>query len=487
MSTTEILKVDTKGFSKLLSENGIDWIPRELLQNAWDQNVTEVRMTIESVGHGRGKIVITDDDPDGFADLSHSFTLFAESGKKVDPTLRGRFNMGEKQVIAYCVETGGEVEILTTSGGYHFSKAKGRTKLRRTTNKGSQITCTFRASKQVITGMVESIDGFLPPHDFPTFVNGTELTVQKPYAKVTESLPTVIANDEGELTHSARKALVELHRAESGDTSMIYEMGIPIVENPTPYHVNVHQKVPLNYKRDSVTPAYLRKILTIVGNLSASDLTPEEVKESWVNKAMETTNPTATQTLFVAKHGKDAVKHNPSEPESSAAATAAGMKVVYGGNHTKAAWGNIDASVNVPTATDLFPEATVKYGDGPNVNIPKEKWTPNMATLAQYASWLHEKVHGSPITVKWHNDPRGHQAVYGSGLAFNKRSLGKRWIDAAVETRAGFQQYLDICIHEFAHKYGDSHYSDAFYQGCTKVGAKVAMILVEEDLPSWLD
>jgi len=484
----DILKVDTKGFSKLLCENGIDWIPRELLQNAWDQNVTEVNMTIESVGHGRGKIVITDDDPDGFADLTHSFTLFAESGKKVDPTLRGRFNMGEKQVIAYCIETGGEVEIITTSGGYHFSKAKGRTKLRRTTNKGSQITCTFRASKPTLTTMIESINGFIPPHGFPTYINGTELPTRKPYAKVTESLPTVITNDEGELTHSSRKTRVELHRAAEGDTSMIYEMGIPIVENPTPYHVNVGQKVPLNYKRDSVTPAYLRKILTIVGNLAAKDLSSEEVRESWVGKALETMKPTAVKTVFKTKHGDKVAKHNPNEPESSAAAAADGHEILYGGAYSKAAWDNIKGSVKIPTATDLFPEATIEYGSGPIVNIPRNKWTPNMVTLAEYTEWLHEQIHEESICVDWHNDPRGHRAVYGPsvGLAFNKRSLGKRWIDAAVQSREGFQDYLDICVHEFAHRYGSSHYSDEFYQGCTKVGSKLAVLLATEGFPKWL-
>ena len=121
-AATDILRVDTEGLSKLCSRNGLDWLGKELIQNAWDQDVTQVHLTIESVGHGRGRIIVTDDDPEGFLDLSHAYTLFAESNKKGNPLQRGRFNLGEKLVIAYCVETGGSVEILTTTGGFRFSK-----------------------------------------------------------------------------------------------------------------------------------------------------------------------------------------------------------------------------------------------------------------------------------------------------------------------------------------------------------------------------
>ena len=170
-----VLTVSTKGLSKLTSRNGLNWIPTELIQNAWDQQVSKVTMTIESIGHGKGRITIVDDDPDGFLDLSHAYTLFAESNKKGNATLRGRFNMGEKLVIAHCIETGGSVEILTTTGGYSFSKEGGRKRLRRKTEEGSKVTAEFRASKEVLAMMTEHVHTFVAPSGFVTTVNGEEL------------------------------------------------------------------------------------------------------------------------------------------------------------------------------------------------------------------------------------------------------------------------------------------------------------------------
>ena len=124
-----------------------------------------------------------------------------------------------------------------------------------------------------------------------------------------------------------------------------------------------------------------------------------------------------------------------------------------------------------------------------------------MATLAQYASELHEAAHGTEVSVTWVNDPRSYAACYGTsdglsglfdgltgggGVTFNKRRLGSAWINAAVTTERGFLRFLDLCIHEFAHKHSSSHYSDDFYKGCTRIGAAVAIHLSETGLPDWL-
>ena len=73
----------------------------ELFQNSWDeQGVTRVDAELVSSGRGKDRLTVRDDAPDGFKDLSHAFTLFAESLKKGDPKKRGRFNFGEKLVLA---------------------------------------------------------------------------------------------------------------------------------------------------------------------------------------------------------------------------------------------------------------------------------------------------------------------------------------------------------------------------------------------------
>ena len=491
---TDILSVDTKGLSKLSSRNGLDWIVRELVQDAWDQDVTEVNMTIDSAGHSRGRIVIKDDDPEGFLDLSHAYTLFVESNKGVDPTLRGRFNLGLKLVIAYCIETGGSVEILTTSGGYFFSKKDGRKKLRTKTEKGSQITAIFRASKSELAQIENSARMLISPCNFPTYINGTKLSVRDAYGAVEAALPTVVVNDDGDFFKTVRKTTVEVYETFNGETSMIYEMGIPVVENPTPYHINVLQKVPLNFERDSVTRSYSQAVCALTANIVRTELTAEEAAKPWVSQAMESDEIEAdtVKKILDKKHGTKRVMHDPSNPEASAAAIASGYTVVYGRSYSKDAHEKIKSLSPVTSATKKFKDAGVEFSsDGKDVTISRDKWTHGMNLLAEYTERLHEVVHGRSCDVQWVNDPRGYAACYGdgglvAGVTLNKRRLGTKWINDAVQTEGGFRKFLDICIHEFAHLHSDSHYSDDFYNGCTRIGSKVAMFLAKNGLPDWI-
>lgn len=114
--------VDKDGLAKLMSRRGPSFALLELVQNALDEASTRVDLALTYEGRGRARIRVEDDNPDGFADLSHAYTLFADSAKKTDVKKRGRFNLGEKLVIAIC----DEAVIATTSGTIRFS-GQGRT------------------------------------------------------------------------------------------------------------------------------------------------------------------------------------------------------------------------------------------------------------------------------------------------------------------------------------------------------------------------
>ena len=97
---TNWFDVDKAGLAKLMAGRSKAFVVFELLQNAWDQNVTQVDVTVEPSAGRLVEIKVTDDDPDGFADLRDAYTLFAESRKKANAEQRGRFNLGEKLVLA---------------------------------------------------------------------------------------------------------------------------------------------------------------------------------------------------------------------------------------------------------------------------------------------------------------------------------------------------------------------------------------------------
>ncbi len=119
--------IDRKGLAKLIERRGKIALIHELIGNALDADgVTRVEVVLEPeerVPHAT--VVVRDDAPDGFADLTHAWTLFAESSRKAYATKRGRFNLGEKLVLALCTEA----SIVSTRGGVMFD-SRGRTSMR---------------------------------------------------------------------------------------------------------------------------------------------------------------------------------------------------------------------------------------------------------------------------------------------------------------------------------------------------------------------
>ena len=116
------LTVDRDGLAKVIARNGKAFCVYELIQNAWDEDVTRVDVILDPLPKERGLCLLTvkDDSPDGFLDLSHSFTLFAESKKKGNAAKRGVFNVGEKLVLALCVSA----HVQSMTGTVRFKGGK---------------------------------------------------------------------------------------------------------------------------------------------------------------------------------------------------------------------------------------------------------------------------------------------------------------------------------------------------------------------------
>src|SRR6266571_5558724 len=117
--------VDKEGLAKVLGRRGKELALFELVQNSWDEEgVTEVSVRTWRVDRNHVSLTVTDNAPAGFRDLSHSWTLFAESAKKNNPLQRGRFNLGDKLVFALA----DSVRITTTKGTVLFN-GHGRRKI----------------------------------------------------------------------------------------------------------------------------------------------------------------------------------------------------------------------------------------------------------------------------------------------------------------------------------------------------------------------
>ncbi|MBI5388721.1 MAG: hypothetical protein HZA90_29010 [Verrucomicrobia bacterium] len=245
-------EVDKQGLARILARKGIEFAAFELIQNAWDEpGVTQVNVALEGRGRNKAFLVVEDDAPEGFQNLSHAFTLFADSAKKWNPAQRGRFNLGEKLVLAIS----DEVTIRTTNGGIRFDDA-GRHRLRASQPKGSRIECVLRLTTAQCQTIAAQVRKLISPEQISTVFNGVPLARKLPLQEFRTTLPTELAAKDGLLHRVNWETTVRLFHVPEGETAMLYEMGIPVVETGDKWHCDIGQKVPLTLDRENVPPAF---------------------------------------------------------------------------------------------------------------------------------------------------------------------------------------------------------------------------------------
>lgn len=472
--------VDKQGLAKLLEARGKGFAVLELLQNAWDQNVTRVDVSLLPVaGQPLVEVTVQDDDPDGFANLAHAFTLFAESEKKADPTRRGRFNLGEKLVLACCKSA----TIHTTSGTVVFDETGRHVYPRRKRNAGSVFTGLMRMTREELDEAVALVHRTLPP-GVATYVDGSLLPTRPRAASWTATLRTEVADAEGYMRRVDRSTVVMAYEPLPGETGTLYELGIPVVETGDRWHVNVMQKVPLTMDRENVPPAYLRAVRVGLLNALAHKLaTQEEATAPWVREAAgdKDAAPAAVSHTLDLRFGAKRVAYDPSDHEANKLAVMDGYTVVSGGSLSAGEWENARQAKLVEPAGKVTPSPKPFSADGqPLRTIRREDWTPAMGAFNGYVRSLARRlISEQSLRVVLANDPQwGFGGCFGgSTLTVNVARFGGR---AMFYADGPDERLLAFLIHEFAHAKVSDHLSRDFYDETCRLGAALALLATKE-------
>jgi len=469
--------VDKAGLAKVVRKNGCAFIVNELVQNALDTGARRIDVSFEPVdGQAKVWVRIADDDPDGFRDLAHAYTLFAESERKADPTKRGRFNLGEKLVLAACEEA----SITSTKGAVRFD-SDGRRAGRTKREQGTEFLGLVRMTRAELEEVRSAARLVIAGAGVTLTVDGSVVPTREPLRGFEATLPTVVADEEGCLKRATRRTVVNVYAPISPDVRRLFEMGIPVVEVDLPWDVEVMQKVPLNADRDNVSPAYARELAVAVVNEMHAYLKPEEATAPGVQEALAHPDVMveAVQTILTHQHGELRTTADPRDPESIARAQHRGYAVIQGGSYSKPQWENIRKAEAAKPSSFYFPSPKV-YSDDPGATpterIPESEWTPGMRALADYATELAWRTIHKAIEVRYENRFGAIDgANYGSArLVFNVGTLGRAWFDQ------GQTEQLDgLLIHELAHEHGH-HLTKEFDDGLRKIGARMKRIALEE-------
>ncbi len=458
-------EVDRDGLRQLMEGRDKSFVIRELVQNAWDEpGVTCCNVTLEALKDGLARVVVEDDAPEGFSDLRHAYTLYAHTRKRSSAEKRGRFNLGEKEVLALCRSA----RIVTTKGTVEFLPDGKRRQTKACRDSGSVFDAVISMTHQEIDACSKAVRTFLPPAGVKTTFNGQEVCYREPLAEVEAKLVTEFEDKEGRFRGTVRKAAIMVYKPMAGERAMIYEMGLPITETGDKWHYDIQQRVPLNSGRDTVRAAYLQDVRAEVVNALAAQLTEEDAGSAWVRDAAgdERIKPETLSKVAELRWGEKRAVAFPGDSEARDKALAAGFHLVTPREMSAAEWEQMRKAGCVPSASVLFPQP--KAAEKP---IPEKQWTEAQRKVADLTKRIARLTLGLGVTVKMFASDGPTAADYAREtkvLRFNAARLGKAWFSGPLEP------VIQIVIHELGHEYG-GHISEEYYEGLAKLGAKLAL------------
>lgn len=465
-------EVDKDGLARLLERRGKSWVVFELIQNSWDEGgATRVDVTLAPVmGRPLAQLKVEDDSPEGFRDLTHAYTLFAESYKKGNVKQRGRFNLGEKLVLALCESA----DIVSTRGGVRFTQ-DGRQSLRRRRERGTVFEAVIRMTREELARVERDVLLLIPPSATVTTFNGQRITNREPVASTAGELTTEVAGLDGVLRRLKRVAPVLCYRVEEGEVGTVYEMGIPVAETDDGFHVNIGQKVPLNMERDALPESYLRDVRALILNATAHLLNPEESAKPWVGDALadKSVSPEAVRQVVTLRYGENRVGYDPSDTEANRRAVAEGHVIIHGGAFSAEQWENIKGAGAVTPAGQKFPTPKPFGPNGePLQTLPLDDWTADHLNFAEFARRMSEVTIRRAVTVQFVLNE-----MWNSAGAFGPDCVLYVSNARFLETVGKAEQALDFLTHEFGHVEGDDHLSTKYHGWLTKIAARLALWL----------
>ncbi len=462
-------EVDRDGLRQLLEGRDKSFVLRELVQNAWDESgVTRCDVTLEPIaGRPAARLVVEDDAPEGFYDLRHAYTLYAQTRKRSSPTKRGRFNLGEKEVLALCREA----RIVTTKGTVEFLPSGERKHKRARRESGSVFEAVIPLTRSEIENCERAARTFLPPADIRTTLNGVPLPTREPIWITGATLATEFEDEEGRYRSTRRKTEIRVYEPLAGERAMVYEMGLPIIETGDRWHYDIQQRVPMTVDRNNVRPSFLQDVRAEVANALADRLTGDDVSEQWVRDASEDDRiePETFKTICTKRWGSKRVVADPNDPKSKERAIAEGYTIVSPRALSKAEWRAARTSEAIPSSSALFPTSYSDYED-----VPESDWTDEQRNVVALAKRVAVLALGIDVTVGLISSKATISADYGAGhMRFNLFRLGGGWFRAD-----NLPEQLRLIIHELGHQFG-GHLDAAYYNGLARIGAALAMAVPE--------
>lgn len=439
-------EVDTAGMKALQAGREPWQLAKELVANCWDEpTATRCEVSLKSLLPRKAQLVVYDDGV-GFSKISDAWTLMGHTVKRGDPTVRGRFNIGEKEILSVAisatVHTSGKVISFPHSGGRYVRDFKPEFK-------GTQVACLLAWGNRQVDNTIAKLKELLPPKGITYTVNGEMIPSREPMKIIEATLDTIIQDAPNEpVRPTRRKTNMELYFVNSN--GMLLEMGIPIQPIQCPYLVNVMQKVPMPPNRDVVRDSYLQDIYKTILEATVDELPQEQSAETWVRTAIEDKDiaPEVVKKAMDKRFGENVVLWS-SDTLANERASEAGYEIVHARTLSEAER-NAMSQVGLVHSSDKFglDFATATYLDDNDL-------TNGMRNIANYVKVLARELLNIKANVSFYKMKNGYAgATWDKStqtLSLDVTRLGKSWFD-----KIDYPQ-TSLILHELSHVEGNGH------------------------------
>lgn len=362
-----MFEIDHKGLAELEGGKAPHQLAMEPIANVFDEyrgyvdgrkRPTYCRVTVtRNVGASRGYWLEVRDDGPGFDKWSDVWTLFGATAKRSDATVAGRFNAGDKQLIA------ASRKATVSCGSRQVEFCDGKRRERATSGTfidGVNVAALMPWSKAEAAAVIAQLKLLIPPCGLEYSVNGDRVVMPVSHRKYScrVKLPTVALVD-GVMRPTERRAAVDVYHTHEG--ARLHELGVPVCdlgELGFPWSLDVGQKIPLPMSRDVVSPTYLCRLIGSVVEAAAMDgqtlLTEDQQGAGFMRAALDwVRHPEALAAVVADVYGKDAVRQS-SDPIANAQAAASGATIVPGRYFTAETRRRLDEAHALPTSKERF-------------------------------------------------------------------------------------------------------------------------------------
>ncbi len=446
-------EVDLAGMRELQEGRELWRLTKELPVNVFDEFVrddVERRPTYCAVNlspvEGRRQVwIVVEDDGQGFQSLEDAYTLFRTTPKRGQANVAGRFNLGEKELMAAAVSG----SIATTSGTVTFMEQDRQVDKKRRLDQGTMVSAVLKAKVKEIFQAEQMLRRLIPPEGLVYTVNGERVRRPNPVAETTAPLATVIQQAPGEpMRPSTRTTEVKFYEPMTEGlappVAWLYELGCPIQPIEAPFSVDIGQKVPLPPERDTVSAWYLKDIFAVMVNVGL--VGEDTAGQTYTKLALEDSTITeeAVKEVVRLRHGGKVALWSTNRLANEKAQDA-GYNVVHPRTLSSAEREAYEEKAGVDHTSRLFGGPA---GAGPDaIPVLAVQPTDDMLRVGDYAKFLAQELLHITITATFYSQKgSGVAAEYGgNGIAFNVGSLGESWFRNLRPTLTG------LILHELAH------------------------------------